>query len=366
MSGLKTGRMEVVYDPTPKRLADLESDATKLDAWLERNGSFIRRHLGEEALKAAREARRRVDECIDAYDPDAGFDCYGDAWRLFRELYPQAQDAKERERRQQQRIHQKAAAQLLSECRQILEDPNNQRLLQRWAPKELHELCSSLRAMDSGAPHQRQQKAKAWQERFDQVLLASRRAATQNAKAVQEHLPRLMAVSAKLSGLNVGLLADAESFHAEQSQLQEQAEDALENEELQALVDAVDALDELAAAYEQKVGAAAFERKKDTLEKALRTCGYSVTLRTELDGTVVFQASSFPFKSVSVEMSPETNEMKLDVNDERGKHCVEDVKGLQAELCRQGVVMTITDWGKGSPQGVYQHTSQNLSVGGAI
>lgn len=366
MSGLKRGRMEVVYDPTPDRLADLESYATKLDVWLQRNGSFIRRYAGEESYQAAEEARMTVYQCISDYNPDLGFDSYGRAWDLFRELYAQAQDARERQRRCQRQQQERTAAKLLSECRQVLEDEDNRKLLKRWMAKDLHRLDSSLQAINAEPLHRRQQKAEIWQASFDQVLQASREAARQNTKAVQEHLPRLMAVSAKLSGLNVGLLADADSFHAQKSQLQEQAEDALENEELQALVDAVDALDELAAAYEKKVGAAAFEKKKDTLEKALRTCGYSVTLRTEPDGTVVFQASSFPFKSVSVEMSPETNEMKLDVNDERGKHCIEDVKGLQSELARQGVVMTITDWGKGSPQGVYQHTSQNLSVGGAI
>jgi len=63
-------------------------------------------------------------------------------------------------------------------------------------------------------------------------------------------------------------------------------------------------------------------------------------------------------------MDPGTDEMKLDVNDERGTHCVKDVQSLQAELARQGMELRIIDWGKGKPQSINQHLEQGLRLGG--
>ena len=72
--------------------------------------------------------------------------------------------------------------------------------------------------------------------------------------------------------------------------------------------------------------------------------------RTEPDGTIVFQATSFPMGMVNVELNPGTDELKLNVVGQHSEtHCITDVQALQAELARNGLQLAITDWGKGKP-----------------
>jgi hypothetical protein len=67
-------------------------------------------------------------------------------------------------------------------------------------------------------------------------------------------------------------------------------------------------------------------------------------------------------KLVNVQMKPTHKEMKLHVEDEHGSHCVQDIQSLQAELARHDMELSITDWGKGNPQGLCTSVEQNTVV----
>jgi len=370
MSGPKEAVWYFVHDPTPTRLDDLEHFASKQDTWLEKHGSFIKRYLGDKAFAAAIQARHRIDECISMGDPDTGFDAYGAAWQLFNELHQQAREEKQREdynRHQEQFERQRTATKLLSECRALWEDAENQALLKRWVdPKKLQKLLTSLESTASGAPEEIQQEAMAWQKRFDQTLREATKAAQENTKAVQDCMPKLQAVLETLGKLNTDALDNMEKFNFRlyKKRLQQKAEDAFQEEDLPLLVRYIESLNNIATEYGQKVKTAEFRKATEVVRSALSKCGYSVSLRTEASGTTVLQATGFPFKSVDVEMNPGTEGMKLNVVDERGSHCVKDVQSLQTELARQGLCLKITDWGKGNPRTIEQRLNSNLTVGG--
>jgi hypothetical protein len=372
MSGPKEAVWYFAHDPTPTRLADLEHFAAKQDAWLERNGSFLRRYLGNEALTAAMDARHQIDECINMENPDAGFDAYGEAWRLFNELHQQAREKKQQEnydRRQKQLERQQTVTRLLSECKTLWKDAENRALLNRWIErKKLQELAISLENMATGTLEQVQSKIAAWRKRFYQILQDATKASERNALAVQNCIPKLQAAFETLGKLNIDALGDSklkDRFRLDKERLQQQAENALQEENLPVLVQSIESLKKLAADYGQKVKIAEFRKATEVVRAALSRCGSSVSLRAEPNGTMVLQATGFPFKSVNVKMNPDTDGMKLDVADKHGGHCVKDVQSLQAELVQDGLHLKVTDWGSGKPGSVEQRLANNLSVGGA-
>ena len=390
MSGPKEGYWDFDYDPTPTRLADLSRFATKLDTWLNRHSSFIRYNLGDKALESARTARSLIEKHIKAGNPDKGFDAYGAAWVLLNRLYREAIDAKRKRQRQkhheqlkrqqqqqeryeqlkrrQQREHrerlkqQQAATRLFSECKAVWQNSENQTLLKLWADqRELRNLAAALQAVAFGTPQQMQRKAQGWQQRFEHLLDAAAKRAEQNSKAVQEYAPRVQAEIQKLGELNLTVLTDDEQTHfrVKKDRLLQVIEDALSNEILEELASTFGDLRSLAEKYSTKVKTAQFQNAVKFVREALSRYGYSVTSRTEANGTRVLQASGFPLKSFLVEMNPNTNNMKLNVNGE----CKDSVQVLQAELAKNGMVLTMTDWGNAKPQSVHEHLQQNLRLG---
>ena len=67
-------------------------------------------------------------------------------------------------------------------------------------------------------------------------------------------------------------------------------------------------------------------------------------------------------KLVNVQMKPTHRKMALHVEDENGGHCVQDIQSLQAELARNDMELSITDWGKGNPRGIHTNVEQNAIV----
>jgi hypothetical protein len=376
MSGPKRGYWRIRYDPTPTRLDDLSGFAAKQSAWLARNGSFIERFLGSEALAAARAAYDRVQQCIENGDPDGGFDWYGQAWATFNELHRNAVEARQQAQLQQQRqeqqrrlAQQQAAAEALRECREAWQDAENQALLARWTDATDRErLAAALDAATVGSPEQVQAKARAWQSDFGSALAIANGRAARNAQAIQRCRPGLSAARQALDSLNVSVLPDSEQgvFGRLKSKLQARVEDALSAENLRAVRSSIEQMQELTAQYQPRIRAAELEKASHIWRGALARCGYSVVSRKGPDGSIILQASSFPMKSLNVEVRPDTEEVRLDVN---GKHdhtqCVKDVQSLQAELARQGVQLTMTDWGRGKPGAVERKLANSISTGGA-
>jgi hypothetical protein len=263
MSGPKRGTWRIYYDPRPTRLADLEDFAASQDAWLARNGSFIERFLGREALAQAQSAYGRVRQCIDNGDPDSGFDCYGQAWGIFNELRRQAAEAKhqahvqqqlgtqqrrlaqqqlqlQRQQREDQRrlAQQRAAAEALRECQEAWQDSESQALLRRWMnPSECHRLAAALEAAAIGSPGQVQVRSQAWQNSLRTALATANRRAAENARAIRECRPALAAARQSLDSLNISVLTDSQrnGFGRLKRQLQTQVEEALSAENLREL-----------------------------------------------------------------------------------------------------------------------------------
>ena len=369
MSGPKRGTWHFVYDPTPTRLADLSRFVARQDAWLERHGSFIGRYLGNEALARARAARDRVRDCLAAGDPDSGFDAYGEAWGLFNQLHREATEAQRRRRLEEQARVQRAAAALADQCRETWESSENQVLLQRWVDaSERHQLAAGVASISVGSPREMQEKVRAWHDRFAQALRLAGQRAEENARAVRACVPRLRAATQALDGLNTVVLPaeDRKRFDDLRGALRETAEGALAREDLPSIQKAVRSMANLHADYEPRIKAAELEKATEVWRTALLTCGYAVKLRTDQDGAVVLEASSFPLKSVNVRVRPDSEEVNLEVNGAKGHAgCVRDVQSLQAELARQGVELKMTDWGSGNPGGVMQQQAAQIAVGGA-
>jgi len=380
MSGPKRGTWRFVYDPTPTRLADLAQFAARQDVWLEQHGSFVGRYLGNEALARARAARDLVHHYITLGDPDAGFDAYGQAWALFNQLYRDAAEAQRRRRIeeqarvQQRRLEdhakaQRAAEAVAGQCRDAWESTENQALLQRWvdAP-ERQGLAAALTSIGMGLPREVQEKARVWQGRFAQALRQAGLRAEENARAVKACVPRLRVATRALDGLNAGVLPpeDRKRFDDLKDALRQTAESALAREDLPALRKVIRFMKDLHAEYEPRIKAAQLEKATEVWRAALVTCGYAVKLRTDRDGAVVLEASSFPMRSVNVRVRPDSEEVNLEVNGAKGHAgCVRDVQSLQAELARQGVELKMTDWGSGNPGGVMQQQAARIAVGGA-
>ena len=380
MSGPKRGTWRLVHDPTPTRLDDLSQYAARQDTWLERNGSFVARYLGSEALTQARAARQRIEDCIDAGDPDTGFDAYGEAWALFNQLYRDAAEAKRRRRVEEQtRVQRRrledqvrarhAAEAVAGQCKDAWESTENQALLQRWVGvPERQGLVSALTSVGMGSPREVQEKVRVWQDRFAQALRLAGQRAEENARAVKACVPILRAATRALDGLNAGVLSpeDKKRFDDLRGALRETAEGALAREDLPALRKAVRFMNDLHAEYEPRIKAAQLEKATQVWRAALVTCGYAVKLRTDPSGAVVLEASSFPMKNVNVRVRPDSEEVNLEVNGAKGHAgCVRDIQSLQAELSRQGVELKMTDWGSGNPGGVMQQQAAKIVVGGA-
>jgi len=369
MSGPKRGTWHFVYDPTPTRLADLRGYIARQDAWLERHGSFIGRYLGNEALARARAARDRVRECLAAGDPDSGFDAYGEAWGLFNQLHREATEAQRRRRLEEHARVQRAAAALADQCRETWESSENQVLVQRWVDVPgRYQLAETLTSIGAGTARDVQEKARAWQNRFAQALRLAGRRAAENARAVKACVPALRSATRAVEGMNADVLPRAEHrrFEDARARLHQEADDALTREDLQVLQNATAGMKALVAEYEPKIRAAQLEKATEVWRTALVNCGYGVALRTEPDGTMVIEASSFPMKAVNVRVRPDSEEVNLEVNGAKGHAgCVRDVQSLQAELARQGVELKMTDWGSGNPGSVMRHQDARISVGGA-
>jgi len=369
MSGPKRGTWHIVYDPTPTRLADLSRFAARQDAWLERHGSFVGRYLGNEALARARAARDLVHQYITLGDPDAGFDAYGQAWALFNQLYRDAAETQRRRRIEEQARVQRAAEGLVQECREFWQAPENQALVQRWVDVPgCYQLAETLKSIGAGTARDVQEKARAWQNRFAQELRLAGQRAAENARAVKACVPALRSATRAVEGMNATVLPRSErrEFDDARARLNQEAEDALTREDLQVLQNATTGMKALIAEFEPKVRAAQLKKATEVWRSALANCGYGVTLRTEPDGTMVIEASSFPMKSVNVRVRPDSEEVNLKVNGAKGHpDCIRDVQSLQAELARQGVELKMTDWGSGNPGGVMQQQAAQIAVGGA-
>ncbi|UCD29389.1 MAG: hypothetical protein JSV03_02585, partial [Planctomycetota bacterium] len=214
MSGPKRGSWRFSYDPTPEQLDDLSHFAAKQDAWLRRNGGFIRRYLGNEALERAQAARDVIDDCIAAGDPDDGFDAYGEAWDLFNQLRREATRAKhlEQERRRRKQLRQQRdAAKMLAECNAIWQDQDTQALLLRWArPREHKDMASALQALGNCPTHKVTHEAQAWRRRLEYLLNTANSRAQENAKAVAACVPQLRSAVQRLGELDLSVLGRGE------------------------------------------------------------------------------------------------------------------------------------------------------------
>jgi hypothetical protein len=368
MSGPKRGTWRFVYDPTPTRLADLSQFAARQTAWLGQHGEFLRRFLGSVALERAVAAWEHVAFCIAEGDPDTGFEAYGAAWALFNQLYRDAAEAQRRRRIEEQARAVRAADSLVRECRQLWEAPENQALVQRWVDERSRcGLASALSAIGASSLDEVKAKALAWQGQFAQALRLAGQRAAENARAVKAVVPALRAATQAVGALNADILPRTERrrFEDAKARLREEAEEAVTREDIGILQNAATRMKALVSEYEPKLKAAQLKKATEIWRSALVNCGYGVTLRTDSDGTMVIEASSFPMKAVNVRVRPDSEEVNLEVN---GAHshapCVKDVQLLQAELARQGVTLTMTDWGKGGPGGVRQQQGVRTSIGG--
>jgi hypothetical protein len=233
---------------------------------------------------------------------------------------------------------------------------------------EHHQLAAGVASISVGSPREMQEKARAWHDRFAQALRLAGQRAEENARAVRACVPRLRAATQALDGLNTVVLPaeDRKRFDDLRGALRETAEGALAREDLPSIQKAVRSMASLHADYEPRIKAAELKKATEVWRSALANCGYGVTLRAEPDGTMVIEASSFPMKSVNVRVRPDSEEVNLEVNGTRDHAaCVRDVRSLQAELARQGVVLNMTDWGSGNPGGVMQQQAAQIAVGGA-
>jgi len=368
MSGPKRGTWRIPYDPTPTRLDDLSHFAAKQEAWLERNGAFLERYLGPQALNEARGAYELVLSCLDDGDPDEGFDAYGAAWALFNALHRDACQGRRRGIAEARERQQRAAREMLADCRQAWAKGENERLLSRWLEAgERTRLASALDAAAAGSTKDVQRKCRAWKADFRRALDLAGQRASRNAKAVRAAVPDLRRAVQALGRLNVALLPDDERkrFARAKKRLEKAADTALAQEDLGGLRSTVRKVRNLAGRYRPKVKSAELRKAAEAWQAALANCGYSVASREERDGTLVLEATGFPTRTVSVQVTPGTEEVLLNVGHghDHGR-CVRDVQDLQAELGRRGVELSMTDWGKGNPGSVERRSVTNLSAGG--
>jgi len=366
MSGPKRAQWYFVHDPIPTRLADLSAFSGKLDAWLGRHSAFIKQNLGEAAVARAVAAIAQVQRCIDVRAPDAGFDAYGNAWRVLKRLQQDAGAAKRR-RAGGQRRRAKQAISLVAKCRRAWDCEENRQLLRRWAdPGDYLRLGNRLDALRRDAGPGAAQTARRWLADLKRTVRLATARAEENSRAVRACLPGLHTALQKLGELNAGVLdvSDRDQLVASRTQLRQAAQAAVAAEDLSGLRSAIRGLDGVATAYRPRVKAAELKKAAEVWKQVLSGSGYSVDTRVESDGTVVLKAASFPMRSVEVQMSSKTNEVQVNVDG--SPNCVQDVKALQAQLARQGMQVQVTDWGKGGPQHAHQRLSAGLSTGGML
>jgi len=312
----------------------------------------------------ARECRRRQEQLKRQQEAEA-------RQRLQRQeqqrLRQQA-EARERLRRQEELRRQQAAAEAVSQCQEAWQTPEHQALLARFASAgERLRLETDLESLVIGSAKQTLRKAADWQERFERVLKAASRKAAENSRAVAGCLPLFQSAMKALGELNTDVLTPQmrKSFDSSRSQLRQRAEAALSDEDLANVQATIQRLKDLAAEYQPEIKAAEMKKAVRIWQDALASCGYSVVARTGPDGSIILEGSSFPMKSLSLTMRPDSPEVRLDVDGEHDhSRCVNHVQSLQAELGRRGVQLTMTDWGKGKP-GLNTVTAGRLSVGGA-
>ena len=242
-------------------------------------------------------------------------------------------------------------------------------LVQRWVDVPgRYQLAETLASVGAGGVREVQEKARVWQSRFAQALRQAGQRAAENARAVKTCVPALRSTSQAMDEVNADVLPRPERrrFEDARARLRDEAEEAMTREDLQVLQNATAGMKALVAEYEPKIRAAQLKKAAEVWQSALTNCGYGVALRTEADGTVVIEASSFPMKSVNVRVRPDSEEVNLEVNGARDHTtCVIAVQSLQAELSRQGVELKMTDWGSGNPGGVMQQQAAQIAVGGA-
>ena len=391
MSGPKRARWFLVYDPTPKRLTDLARFALKLDRWLGNHQEFVGEQLGEDAVGELFSARDAVGDCIEARNADAGFDAYGRAWATFNELHRRASQERRRrqaERREQElremrrremearrredaarkqreagRRQKEAARKLVEQCRAAWKADGH--TLRDWGRQGDHERASgAVSALSRMAPGRAIREARSWLEGFHRMVSAAERRERDNAEAVAAILPGLHERLQELGSLNAGVLTQQqqEDLDRQKAAFVDEADRLQEAQALGALQDLATSVAEYLAKFVGLVKEAEFRKAAEAWKDALGKSGYSVNARTEPDGTVVLEASSFPMKSVRVRMTAESQEAELNVDG--SSKCVQDVKSLQAELANRGLELTVTDWGKGEPQQMYHQVAQTISAGG--
>jgi hypothetical protein len=220
--------------------------------------------------------------------------------------------------------------------------------------------------MAEGPAMQVPAKAQRWQERFNTILATATARHTENARALQHAIPQLRKIVKELGTLNVEVLSPTErqAFERGKGRFQEAAQQALAEEMLAPFGESIAQLRALLAHVQPLIKAAELRKASEAWRAALENCGYTVSVRTAADGSLILQASGFPTRSASVTLDPHTHDVKLHVGDSDGHgRCVRDVQALQAQLQQQGVQLTMTDWGK--PGGMGNYAAQHLQIGGA-
>lgn len=367
MSGPKRARIRFIrrrnhYDPTAKRLADLETAATKLDQWLTRHGESLVQYLGQERAEEAYTAYGAVLDYAAARRPDEGFDAYGQAWRTFNRLWREADRARQelrnraRAEKRQRRTEQKQQANLLiEECREMWLDPEAKRTLKRWGPKEkLRSLGHKIRDLETGPPRETTRKAADWQEEFDRILGAAHANAEANAQRVATMLPDLRARFKTLDEMDLSVLQMEDRPWAEHNiaMLRAEADAAVSEEDFADVKEAVQTAQEIVAELRGKIDRSQSQRAAEVWQTALKELGYSVEIRKDdPSGAIVIEASSFPMRSLTATFQPDSDEVGLNVNgDYDSTQCVSDIGSIQRMLARHGLEFAMTDWGRANPQ----------------
>lgn len=369
MSGPKRGKWTYFYDPTPQRLADLDRFAARLRDVLAQEGEFLARYCSEDAMARLHSAYGRVQEGLHDRDPDSGFDAYGRAWETFRDLRQQAVAAK-RQEEHERRLQQQEAAALVAECRSAWRSSETQDLLRRWTgARALNDLAARLDQVAALPASRVAGQAKAWLADLERAVNATAARAQRNAQAVRAAAPGFYEAVQSVGRLHVSALPEEEQreFQMRKDRLRRAGEQALSNENLAILQSAIQVLGQLVGEYAPRIKAAEFAKASEAWRMALANCGYDVVARTEPDGTVVLQATGFPMKSATVELSRHGEQVKLHVGDAHHPdhtRCVTDVAALQAELGREGLAFTVTDWGSGQPGSALERTALQVRAGG--
>lgn len=376
MSGPKRGSYYIWHDPTPRRLADLGRFCGQLDQWVERNGGFLRRHLGEEGLNEASQARSEVRQLLATGDPDQGFDAYGRAWATFNRLWSEAaaardkrrllQDQKqlEREAAHWQRIQEARAEadQEIEECRELWHDPGHQVLLSRWTPARIRQvLQASLESLTSANLEEVPAQAAHWQRRFQITLQSAADAAEDNARVLAELTPLIRQDLAQLAALNLEVLPEKQLKRMEEecAGLTEQVGLAVAEEDEGAVEEAHQRIQGFLTRTRPILQAAQLSFAGRKWQDALRQLGFAVRERQGIDGALVLEAEAFPLRRLEVQLAAGSDEVRLNVDPEHDtRQCHQDVQSLQKILRSAGIRLEMTDWGRAEPDAGVQLTTR--------